>query len=135
MPESMPGVSLEEWERPENEQLRENWELLQAHEYAHRAALEEARHHVRAELARPRERNLSRLGVGVTASFAFGAITVILSTRGLGWWILLPVGPLLPAVALTLRYTWTVLRPEPDPEPMPPPDPAPRRTPPPDPRA
>ncbi|MEV6384496.1 hypothetical protein AB0M31_34390 [Streptomyces sp. NPDC051773] len=121
----MPGVSLEEWELPENERLRDNWELLRAHEYAHRAALEEARHHVRAELARPHERNLSHLGVGVAASFAFGAITVILSTRGVGWWIFLPAGLLLSAVALTLRYTWTVLRPERDSEPVFPPDPDP----------
>ncbi|MEU7038570.1 hypothetical protein ABZ958_33555 [Streptomyces sp. NPDC046237] len=102
MPEYMEGVSPEDWQ------------LLMRHEYMHRAALDEARRTVEAELARPHERNLSILGVTAVASFAFSIIAAALMAIGLGWWSLLPATLLVPALALALHFTWRVLRPEPD---------------------
>ncbi|MCX4821560.1 hypothetical protein OG883_17000 [Streptomyces sp. NBC_01142] len=102
MPESMEGVSAEDWG------------LLVEHEYTHRAALDEARRNVEAELARPRERNLSNLGITVVASLVFGVIAVALFTMGFGWWSLLPVAMLVPALVLALHFAPRVLRPEPE---------------------
>ncbi|MFF6784439.1 hypothetical protein [Streptomyces sp. NPDC012510] len=98
MPESMEGVTPEAWRR------------LVAHEYAYRAALEEAHRRVRAELDRPRERYVSHLGVTVVGSFVFGVITVCLFALGFGWWSLLPVALLVPALVLAAHFARRVLR-------------------------
>ncbi|MGN9796221.1 hypothetical protein ACTMTU_34750 [Streptomyces sp. OZ13] len=102
MPEYMEGVSAEDWR------------LMVEHEYAHRAALDEARRNVEAELARPQERNLSNLSITVVASIVFGIIAVALFTIGFGWWSLLPVALLVPALVLALHFTRQVLGPEPE---------------------
>ncbi|MFF1416130.1 hypothetical protein [Streptomyces sp. NPDC058280] len=102
MPEYMEGVSTEDWR------------LLMEHEYKRRAALDEARRNVEAELARPRERHLSHLGINIVASLVFGVIAVALFAMGLGWWSLLPAAPLVPALVLALHFARRVLRPDPD---------------------
>ncbi|MFB6809509.1 hypothetical protein [Streptomyces sp. NPDC056387] len=88
----------------------ENWELLRQHERFRVQALEAARREVEAELARPRERNLSNLGVTVTASCAFGVIAVALFAMGLGPWSLLPLVLLVPAALLAGGYGLLVFR-------------------------
>lgn len=102
MPEYMEGVNTEDWR------------LLMEHEYAHRAALDEARLHVEAELDRPRERNLSNLSITSVASLVFGIITVALFAMGFGWRSLLPVALLVPALALAFHFAGQVLRSEPE---------------------
>ncbi|MDX3588941.1 hypothetical protein OG920_46145 [Streptomyces europaeiscabiei] len=102
MPESMEGVSPEDWE------------LLVAHEYTYRAALDGARRHVETELDRPREQDLSHLSITIVASLVFGVIAVALSVIGFGWWSLLPVALLAPAFALALHFARRVLRPGPE---------------------
>ncbi|MGW0840071.1 hypothetical protein ACWD26_07890 [Streptomyces sp. NPDC002787] len=96
----MEGVSPEDWER------------LVAHEYEYRAALAEAHRRVRAELDRPRERYLSHLGVTVVASFVFGVIAVCLFALRFGWWSLLPVALVVPALVLAVHFVRRILRPE-----------------------
>lgn len=98
MPESMEGVSPEDWE------------LLVAHEYAYRAALDEARRHVEAELDRPHERHLSYMGITIVSSLVFGVIAVALFMIGVGWWSMLPVALLAPALVLALYSARRVLR-------------------------
>lgn len=100
MPESMEGVSPEDWER------------LVAHEYEYRAVLDEAHRRVRAELDRPRERYLSHLGVTVVGLFVFGVITVCLFALGFGWWSLLPVVLVVPALVLAVHFARRILRAE-----------------------
>ncbi|MFE2147336.1 hypothetical protein ACFXA3_37360 [Streptomyces sp. NPDC059456] len=98
MPPHLEGVSAE------------NWQLLRQHERFRLQALEAARREVEAELARPRERNLSNLGVTVTASSAFGVIALALFAMGLGPWSLLPLALLVPAALLAGVYGLLVLR-------------------------
>ncbi|MFI2370077.1 hypothetical protein [Streptomyces sp. NPDC018833] len=92
---------------------REDWALLVEHEYTHRAALDEARRTVEAELDRPHERNVSNLSIAVVSSLVFGIIAVALFAMGFGLWSLLPVTLLVPALALALRFIWMVLRRDP----------------------
>ncbi|GGU94308.1 hypothetical protein GCM10010275_34720 [Streptomyces litmocidini] len=98
MPEYMEGVSPE------------NWNVLVQHEYMRQSALERARRNVEAELARPREQNLSNLGVTVVATSVFGIISVAMFAIGFGWWALLPLSLLVPALALGLHFTRRVIR-------------------------
>ncbi|MFD5506729.1 hypothetical protein ACFWIB_03000 [Streptomyces sp. NPDC127051] len=98
MPPHLEGVSARDWQ------------LLQEHERVRRTALDAARRQVEAELARPRERNLSNLGVTVVASVAFGIIAVALFAMGLGPWSLLPLALLVPAVLLAVGYGLLVFR-------------------------
>ncbi|KOU26851.1 hypothetical protein ADK52_09000 [Streptomyces sp. WM6372] len=113
----MPDGGREPRERPDEDSVPphlegvspENWRLLREHERVHRMALDVARRQVDAELARPRERNLSNLGVTVVASVAFGIIALALFTMGLGPWSLLPLALLVPAVLLAVGYGLLVL--------------------------
>ncbi|WP_406185852.1 hypothetical protein [Streptomyces sp. NBC_01006] len=114
---SAPGEGRVPRERPDEPSMPphlegvspENWQLLQEHERVRREALDVARRQVEAELARPRERNLSNLGVTVVASVAFGIISVALFTMGLGPWSLLVLALLVPAVLLAVGYGMLVL--------------------------
>ncbi|MFK0044547.1 hypothetical protein ACIQU4_10635 [Streptomyces sp. NPDC090741] len=109
---SAPGAGREPRGRPDEDSMpphlegvsTRNWQLLQEHERVRRMALDVARRQVEAELARPRERNLSNLGVTVVASVAFGIIAVALFTMGLGPWSLLVLALLVPAVLLAVGY-------------------------------
>ncbi|WP_369777409.1 hypothetical protein [Streptomyces sp. R33] len=88
----------------------ENWQRLLENERVRRAALDAARRHVEAELARPRERNLSNLCVTAVAAVVFGVIAVALFATGFGQWSILPLALLVPAFLLALRYALLVLR-------------------------
>ncbi|MFF1713990.1 hypothetical protein [Streptomyces sp. NPDC058268] len=88
----------------------ENWELLVAHEYTYRAALDEARRHVEAELDRPHQRHLSYMGITIVFSLVFGVIAVALFMIGFGWWSLLPIALPAPALVLALCFARRVLR-------------------------
>ncbi|MFE3719228.1 hypothetical protein [Streptomyces cyaneofuscatus] len=73
-------------------------EILRLREYARRRALDQARFRIQAELARPRERALSHLTVSTVAAGVFGSIALAFVLMGFGWWVLAPVGLVLPAL-------------------------------------
>ncbi|MEV7568017.1 hypothetical protein [Streptomyces tanashiensis] len=98
MPEYMDGVSSEDWR------------VVVEHEYVYRAALDEARRNVEAELARPHERNLSNLGVSAVATFVFGTMSAALFALGFSWWSLLPLALLVPALVLGLYFGRKVIQ-------------------------
>ncbi|TDU75024.1 hypothetical protein EDD91_1690 [Streptomyces sp. KS 21] len=110
-PTPAPGRSDEHPMPPHLEGVgSENWQRLLENERVRRAALDAARRHVEAELARPRERNLSNLGVTAVAAVVFGVIAVALFATGFGQWSILPLALLVPAFLLALRYALLVLR-------------------------
>ncbi|WP_146225933.1 hypothetical protein ACQ9ZG_19380 [Streptomyces araujoniae] len=74
------------------------WMIMLEEEGMRRYERDRARIRVEAELARPHERAVSHMSLAAMSSAVFGGIALALLVMGFGWWSLVPVTLMLPAV-------------------------------------